>query len=294
MDTLDGNRKFTMGDSLKEQLLSIARNEISISYSPLDETDSDVCSKFGGEPAVPADFVWPVYAGKRFYDKESETRPLAFMAQINLADVAQYDTEGLLPKSGLLSFFYEMVTMEWGMTGDDRDFVKVYYFPDTSLLARREIPEEMEEEGFIPELRMSFENQISLPYPDNFYDEDFNWEEYEECCNELGYEFDEMGDRTKLLGYPDVIQEPMEEDCEIVSRGYSSLSPDDPDGPPEEELADIEEKAKEWVLLFQMGTIMTDEEEIMFGDCGHIYFWIKKDDLKAGNFDRIGFVLQCG
>ncbi len=294
MDIFDGNRKFTMGDSLKEQLLRVARNQIRISYSPIEETDSDVCSKFGGEPAVPEEFVWPVYTGKRFTDTEAETRPLAFMAQINLAEAAKYDTEDLLPKTGLLSFFYEMVTMKWGMQGDDRDFVKVYYFPDVSCLERMEIPEEMEEEGFIPELRISFESEISLPYPDNFYDEDFDLNEFDECCNELGYEFDEMGDRTKLLGYPDVIQEPMEEDCEIASRGYSSQNPDDPDGAPEEELEDIKEKAKEWMLLFQMGTIESDEAEIMFGDCGHIYFWIKKDDLKARIFERIGFVLQCG
>ncbi|MCI6583120.1 MAG: YwqG family protein [Oscillospiraceae bacterium] len=47
-----------------------------------------------------------------------------------------------------------------------------------------------------------------------------------------------------------------------------------------------------------MGTV-TDEDndydyELMFGDCGHIYFWIRKSDLKNRDFDNIWLVLQCG
>lgn len=26
---------------------------------------------------------------------------------------------------------------------------------------------------------------------------------------------------------------------------------------------------------------------------GHIYFWIKKNDLAAGNFDNVWLILQC-
>ncbi|MGN0700170.1 MAG: DUF1963 domain-containing protein [Oscillospiraceae bacterium] len=32
----------------------------------------------------------------------------------------------------------------------------------------------------------------------------------------------------------------------------------------------------------------------MFGDCGHIYFWIRKADLAARNFDNVWLILQCG
>lgn len=33
------------------------------------------------------------------------------------------------------------------------------------------------------------------------------------------------------------------------------------------------------MLLFQMGTIVGEDQEYMFGDCGHIYFWIQKQDF---------------
>ncbi|MBT9779516.1 DUF1963 domain-containing protein [Clostridium sp. MCC353] len=42
-----------------------------------------------------------------------------------------------------------------------------------------------------------------------------------------------------------------------------------------------------------MGTIESDDMEYMFGDCGHIYFWIRKQDLKDQMFDNIWLILQC-
>lgn len=279
---------------LKEHLLKVARNEIRISYSAPDNSLSAVGSKIGGKPAVPDEFIWPEYNGKGYCDDEPAARPLSFMAQINLADVAEYDAENLLPKTGVLSFFYEMVTMQWGFDPQDKGCARVYYFPETDKLSQRDIPQGMEEEAYIPELKIDFEKHISLPYPENFYDDDFDWNEYEECCEELGYEQDEMGDITKLLGYPDVIQSPMEDECEAVTRGYRRGSPEDYAKIPQAENEDIKKKANEWILLFQMGTLSTDETEIMFGDCGHIYFWIKKEDLKKKNFDNVWLILQCG
>ena len=32
----------------------------------------------------------------------------------------------------------------------------------------------------------------------------------------------------------------------------------------------------------------------MFGDCGMLYFYIRKEDLAARRFDNVHFVLQCG
>ena len=86
----------------------------------------------------------------------------------------------------------------------------------------------------------------------------------------------------------------MEEECECVTRGYRRGSPEDYAKITEEEKADIKDKADEWIMLFQMGTITDDDYKLMFGDCGHIYFRIKKTDLMNGNFDNIWLILQCG
>jgi uncharacterized protein YwqG len=33
--------------------------------------------------------------------------------------------------------------------------------------------------------------------------------------------------------------------------------------------------------------------EMMWGDCGILCFWIRKDDLAARNFDDVWMILQC-
>ena len=33
--------------------------------------------------------------------------------------------------------------------------------------------------------------------------------------------------------------------------------------------------------------------EFMFGDCGHLYFWIRKQDLQNRDFDHVWMILQC-
>ena len=79
-----------------------------------------------------------------------------------------------------------------------------------------------------------------------------------------------------------------------MTRGYRCGSPEDYAKIPEAEKAEIKEKASEWRLLFQMGTVSTGDYELMFGDCGHIYFWIKKSDLVNRNFEHAWLILQCG
>ena len=60
-------------------------------------------SKFGGNPSAPRDFVWPFYHGKSD-DGATVARPLTFLMQLNLEEVAPYDVEKRLPTRGLLAF----------------------------------------------------------------------------------------------------------------------------------------------------------------------------------------------
>ena len=92
----------------------------------------------------------------------------------------------------------------------------------------------------------------------------------------------------KLLGYPDIIQDEMEGDCETIYQGY--------DNSYTTTLVDqkkIQAHKQEWILLFQCNSICTKETDIMFGDFGSIYYWIKKEDLKNKDFSHIWLILQC-
>lgn len=68
-----------------------------------------------GRPDVPAGFVWPVFETKTFDDDTVKPRPLAFLAQFDCARLAELDPEGLLPRTGLLSFFYELGSQRVGL-----------------------------------------------------------------------------------------------------------------------------------------------------------------------------------
>ena len=100
----------------------------------------------------------------------------------------------------------------------------------------------------VPEFKVTFKSNISLPSYENFY---------------------------LLL-----------EECEAVSRGFDM-------GSIESYQKEIKSASKDWILLFQMDTVESDDYELMFGDCGHIYFWIKKEDLANKNFENIWLILQC-
>jgi hypothetical protein len=59
-------------------------------------------SKFGGRPHAEAGFVWPT--AKNIW-KDNTLEPLAFIAQLNLAEMAAQDPTGTLPNRGRILFF---------------------------------------------------------------------------------------------------------------------------------------------------------------------------------------------
>ena len=287
-----------MNDVVKEALINkimaVAKKEIRIKYKKSGTGLSVQNSKIGGKPAVPHDFVWPYYTGAVIGEEVEKTRPLSFLAQINQKDITDLDEENVLPKTGILSFFYELETMTWGFDPKDRGSARVYYFQDESDLDQAEYPFDLEDYAKIPELEIEFEQHISVPSIEQFDDgNDYEWDDYYDCCNECGYKDDAGGDYTKLLGFPDIIQNPMEEECETVIRGFYTGDSEGYAGISEVEKADITAKSTDWMMLFQMSTITVEDYELMFGDCGSIYFWIKKSDLNNCNFDNTWLILQC-
>lgn len=125
-------------------------------------------------------------------------------------------------------------------------------------------------------------------FPDEKDDDAFNdaWEVM------TGEDPEDPDDRSQLLGWPDVIQNSMFDECDLVTQGYYLG-----DGwvkIPKEVRQRAEETARDrWMLLFQLDTVELCDFELMFGDCGHIYFYITKEDLAARRFDRIWLILQC-
>jgi hypothetical protein len=96
----------------RKEIHKIARHAILLLTKKSSEAEIPLgAAKVGGQPDLPAQTEWPVYR---------DGKPLAFLAQIDLAEVAKLGTpiEGL-PSEGLLSVFSVWGWMEAG-DGDPR------------------------------------------------------------------------------------------------------------------------------------------------------------------------------
>ena len=275
-----------------EILDSLKKNEITISTEFNNNSEIIDKSKIGGKPYLPKDFIWPYYQGL----------PLSFLAQISLEEVSLLDKDKLLPSTGMLYFFYELETQEWGYSPQNKGCAKVFYFEDSSNFELIDFPKNMEDDYKIPEFKINFKSNISLPSYEDFFNLVEDKEELKDITENEFYDiyhsaYDELSKKylvpiekyIKLLAYPDVIQNSMEEECAAVARGFNMGGI----GYPKKYKEEIKKASKDWILLFQMDTVETSDYELMFGDCGHIYFWIKKEDLANKNFENIWLILQC-
>ena len=272
---------------MTEILNKLKKTEITIFTKSNEDNEILNKSKIGGKPYLPKDFIWPYY----------QELPLSFLAQINLEEVKSLDKDNLLPDRGMLYFFYELETEEWGYHPESKGCAKVFYYEDISNFSLIDFPENMEDDYKIPEFKVTFKSNISLPSYENFYlflKEHDTFKKQNILFKDFIPLYDDIfipdNNYTKLLGHPEVIQNPMEEECEAVTRGFDMGGVE---SYPKQYQKEIKSASKDWILLFQMDTVETDDYELMFGDSGHIYLWIKKEDLKNKNFEDIWLILQC-
>lgn len=269
----------------------LKRNEIRLNISGA-ATQTPGGTRFGGVPDVPADFLWPTFETNTYDDDTVKHRPLSFLAQFNCAEFAGLDREGLLPQTGLLSFFYELDAQRWGFDPKDSGCARVYWFADTSALAPAAFPESLDADFRLPMLSISAESAYSLPDWSDFA----RIEPHTTCAQWETMLADADGKApdacSRLLGWPNIIQNNMTLECALVTQGHylGGLW----DTVSEAEKAEAASRSvNEWRLLFQLDTVEQDDFELMFGDCGSIYFYIRKADLAERRFDRVWLILQC-
>ena len=273
---------------------ALAKCQISILPDEVGTSGSLSSSRLGGDPYLPSDFVWP-----RFTDDDGVERPLSFFCQINLCELHKYDKDGVLPPRGILYFFYDCASFCWGFDPKDIGAARVYYYDNTDVIGMQSTPppEDLEQEYTIPEVALTFRTDTSYP---SFEELDIHtslecdWEEYDQVLNALGVDTDSYLSEHKLLGYADVIQNEMLTECERVSRGLYCGNPEAYESTPEDVTQDISDHASDWILLLQLSTITKGDFELMLGDCGMIYYYIRKEDLTAMRFDKTMFSVQCG
>lgn len=249
----------------------------------------ETISKLGGNPALPADFEWPV----------NKNRLLEVVLQVDLSEVAPHDVTRSLPTDGLLTFFYDMEEQPWGFDPKDASGFRVLYTPPSLAVVERQ---SAESEYKLPEKRLSLRPSLSVPsYGSRAYDKlsqitqftDAEADRFDGFGIELalvdsGYQRKYWGGKHRFLGYSDNVQGDMQLEVELVSNG---LYAGNASGYEDPRALELEANADDWILLLQVDS---DEGiDLMWGDVGSVYFWIKKADLASRNFDNVWMILQC-
>jgi hypothetical protein len=213
-------------------------------------------SRLGGRPDLPDDLVWPRRDG----------RPLAFLAQIDLADVARVQPDGPAA-AGHLWFFYDAKEEPWGFDASHAGGSRVLFRPSGTALRPSAAPEDLAET--FPLCALGFEAYEDPPDLDDMEPP----AAMDEAASEKYGAVREFlssgtgGTAHKLLGHADRVQGPMEPECERLAG------------------------AGKWRLLLQLESDHT--AGMMWSDMGRLYFWIRDEDLQAGRYDHTWTVLQC-
>lgn len=214
------------------------------------------------------------------------------MAQFDCRMLAPLDKSGLLPQTGVLSFFYDMTDQPWGISPGELSGGRVFWFGDDASLHEMEYPDNLDGYQRFPMLAIEASPSVSMPSAEDFFlmfpDQDFS--SYRTACSSVEGGSASCG--SQLLGWPSVIQDPMPVVCEILSRGYAPAA--GWKGVPMEILRKAREEAVyDWQLLFQLDMIESDGFSLMLGDCGMLYYFIRREDLLMRRFDRVVTIVQC-
>jgi uncharacterized protein YwqG len=242
-----------------------------------ESTSSDTPSHFGGEPRAAPGFSWPARDG----------RPLAFLARIDLPQLHACSPIDWLPTTGALLFFYDVDEQPWGFDPKERDGWRVIYTPDSARLVEAHPPATISPSSCLPRTNLSFRRIRSFPSTERPQVEalGLNHGEIDRLYTLEAEEFG-AGPRHQLGGYPLPIQsDEMEVEAQLGSHGIYGRDHKD------ERVAELERGTSEWRLLFQVDS--DQKVDVMWGDAGMLYFWVREADAREGRFDGAWVVLQC-
>jgi uncharacterized protein YwqG len=248
-------------------------------------------SKLLGFPDLPPDMPIPF---------DGDGNQCGFVGQINLADVAELDSENLLPKTGLLSFFTATECSGLGALNAD----PVFYFPEGTPLQRQPILSDYYSGkygnyhlspyslcfvgGWMAPSTLGLCSTRNLfmttlgPLPDHTTYEKYNdFLSQEVLMNERPLEVRLNSSSAQMLGYPDdrEITEPI---CELVRRGMIKNTYDtSPEWYKANQtfIESIEKQSfEDWICLF---------EDSEFNPIFFLDFMIRRDDLANLDFSKV-------
>lgn len=263
-------------------------------------------SHFGGNPSLPENLTWPEHDGRK----------LDFLARISLAEVQKNLSVDWLPQTGALLFFYDMENQPWGFYPEHRGGFAVLFAPDRPEPVSPNPAKQVDPATAVPYANIELRPITVLPPygHDLIAPLDLDDDEIDLFCELTDKPFLDAP-KHQIAGYPYPIQnDTMEQECQGI---YNRLAMKDKDPDTANPIAGaqgwrllfqhifnrsaVKSKAPEtkqpmpgaqdWRLLFQVDS--DDDLGLMWGDVGKIYFWVKQDEARQGNFANAWVILQC-
>jgi uncharacterized protein YwqG len=229
-----------------DDIMRLAAPAIRLECRRADEAAIPVgASKLGGAPDLPSEHSWP----------EGHGEAMAFIAQIQLDEIAPFDAEGDLPHVGMLSFFFA-TDCEPKASEDDNnpETWKVLHFEsELTSLVRQPVPANRSQWKQFPACAMTYARRPTLPDVESaevlalgLTNEERNAYIEVEGGADVGY-LPEMDHR--LLGYPYTLEPHPFLEGYLARNGIER--PVVPRDPAEQErkqraMAELQEAAKEW------------------------------------------------
>jgi hypothetical protein len=142
-------------------------------------------------------------------------------------------------------------------------------------------------------LALSFLPFLSIPegsveaFRELLVTEDEN-EDEENAYDEFRSGHPVKGSGHQFLGWPSPIQGEMELECQLAANG---IYVGNAEGYEDSRAEELGVGAKDWMLLLQVDS--DDDAEMMWGDAGMLYYWIRREDLEQRRFHKAWLVLQC-
>ena len=237
-------------------------------------------SRIGGDPDLPARIDWPA---------TSEGVPMTFLVQLNLQELAAANESLLLPDRGMLYFFVGVDEPAYNIEH------RVIHVPEEELASasRRPAPGTTALEGAFRAYRL--EPRATLEPPNFAYvdteqveNDTADYEDYEEFVWSVTNS--QNGDVALLFGYPDGQHGDAEYEAalRILTGEHYDYNTDHALRRIAAHLGGNEEKAKQEIrdtlLLLEIDS--DDDVGFCWWDAGALQFFIRKEDLQAGRFDR--------
>lgn len=247
-------------DGTVSPLVARVMNEIEARAQPCIRMTpgGDGRSRLGGVPDMAG--AWPRYKGNA----------LCSVAQLNLVELRAAGGPDWLPDAGRLLFFYDLEEWSWGLDPQDAGSFVVLHEVEPAAAAVE--PDDLSEEAKFPAYPVTFAPHASYPSIERI---ELDWRRLNTASEAALWAalkpLTALSPTHQIGGFPTPVQDDgMELQCQGLAPGG---------------------QLEDWRLLLQLDT--DDAAGMMWGDVGSLYFWVREQDARAGDFSKVWMILQC-